>query len=328
MINEVISLIRTHYPLEDKHFKKVSSKTLKILLPKEFPLSRIEFMEKLKTFPFFVFDKNSKGLGSSIGRLKYKNIINIYIKFLHNQGNNSSGKQNERCLLNLINDKIKEFNKPITVIFKNTKKELIFKNITECKDSSFLGALSYYKSDICLMSDKKIISNISLKKENAIRWESSKKRFEKEFNNFIEKSKKGLIKNIRLIPIEGTSNKFKLFDSKNNTILSKIIIKNTPKYLEEEVVFGKDNPKTIVIKQDFEIYNKHTFNKGILILDCYQIYETLEDIYNTDDEPIFAFSHHIHKTNGIELRSFSKNFLYKKDQLIGNAIEIDFKDIC
>ena len=113
----------------------------------------------------------------------------------------------------------------------------------------------------------------------------------------------------------------------SSIMLSKVVIKNTPPEVINDVVFGNDTPKTIVIKEDFEGFNDYIFEKGILTVNCYKIYTDIEDLMGTDDEPVFAFSNHIGQAYGIEFRSFSKGLLYKDDELKGSSAEIDFEDL-
>jgi hypothetical protein len=132
---------------------------------------------------------------------------------------------------------------------------------------------------------------------------------------------------VSLTPIEGTKNKFKLYNPQNNKVLSKVIIKDTPPNVINDVVFGNDNPKTIVVKEDFEGFNDYTFENRLLTINCYKIYTDVEDLIGTDDEPVFAFSNHIGQAFGIEFRSFSKGLLYKDDELKGSSTEISFNDL-
>jgi hypothetical protein len=191
-----------------------------------------------------------------------------------------------------------------------------------------------------LDSNNNVVANISLKKRNAIRWESSKSRpigGVNIFKAFLDKVGKldsddevGEFDNVVLYPLE-RKGKFKLYDPQNNKVLSKVVISNVPDDVEEKVIFGEPKPgepKVIVVKETFEGgYNDYTFSNGILTLNCYLIYTDLKDVKNTPDEPIFAFSNHIGQAYGIEFRSFSKGLLYDGDSLKGSSVEIDFNDL-
>ncbi len=113
-----------------------------------------------------------------------------------------------------------------------------------------------------------------------------------------------------------------------NQVLSKVVITNTPEDVLGQVIFGKDEPKTIVVKETFENgYSDYTFENGVLTLNCYLIYTDVDDVKDTPDEPVFAFSNHIGQAYGIEFRSFSKGLLYTGDSLKGSSTEINFNEL-
>ena len=277
----------------------------------------------------YIRDKSISGSGQ--GGFKTDDGIQILVKPKSGQGAQSSGKQNEASFFDLINNKVEENGGPITVVFKSNKKNIKVENVASCRDSSVEGATEFAKADAQLLDPSgKVLSNISLKQRNAVRWESSKSRLIDGINifkSFIEKIKEKKFPNVSLTPIEGTKNKFKLYDPQNNKVLSKVIIKDTPPNVINDVVFGNDNPKTIVVKEDFEGFNDYTFENGLLTINCYKIYTDVEDLIGTDDEPVFAFSNHIGQAFGIEFRSFSKGLLYKDDELKGSSAEISFNDL-
>jgi hypothetical protein len=269
--------------------------------------------------------------GSGMGGFKNEDGVQIIVKPKSGQGAKSSGKENESSFFNLINNKIQENGSPITVIFKSDNKNIINKNVSKCVDSSVEGATDFAKADAQLLDpSNKVISNISLKKRNAVRWESSKSRLIggiNIFKSFIEKASQNVFKDIALEPIKGVNKKFKLFNPQTNKILSKVIIKDTPEDVVKDVVFGNDNPSTIVIKEDFENFSNYTFENEVLVINCYKIYDSVDDILGTDDEPVFAFSNHIGQAYGIEFRSFSKGLLYKDNELKGSSAEISFNEL-
>jgi hypothetical protein len=269
--------------------------------------------------------------GSGQGGFKTDDNIQILVKPKAGQGAQSSGKQNEASFFDLINNNVEENGGPITVILKSSNKNIKIENVASCRDSSVEGATQFAKADAQLLDPSgKVLSNISLKQRNAVRWESSKSRLIggiNIFKNFIEKIKEKKFPNVGLTPVEGSKNKFKLYDPQNNKVLSKVVIKDTPPEVINDVVFGNDDPKTIVVKEDFEGYNDYTLENGVLTINCYKIYTDVDDLIGTDDEPIFAFSNHIGQAFGIEFRSFSKGLLYKDNELKGSSAEISFDDL-
>lgn len=327
LANEAIATIKSKYNFDDTNFKLVTANSFKLLLPDGFKLSRKGVMDDLQKDSDFKFDEGSIGAGSSLGRLKYKDKVAVYVKFAKGQGGESAGKSNESSFFDLINNNASEG--PITVILKSDDKVRKFEGITSCRDASVEGATEYAKADAQLLADTTVKANISLKKRNAVRWESSKRRLKDEniFENFIQRALANKLGNITLEPVEGSKGKYKLFNSETNKVLSKVVIVNIPESLDSETIFGTDDPKTIVVKEDFENYNDYTFENGVLTLNCYKIYTDVEDVLGTLDEPVFAFSNHIGQAYGIEFRVFSKGLLYNDSGLKGSSAEVNWNDL-
>jgi len=286
------------------------------------------------------FQRNPNISGSSQGGVE-KDGIQVIVKPLSKQGTQSAGKQNEADFNGIINSHIqKNNNEPITVVLKGSGKTLTYKNVAEAVDASTSGATEFDKSDTDLIDPSgKIIVGISLKKRNAVRWESSKRRPIEGvdvFKSFIEKVGKigsedevGEFENVILTPLE-QKGKYKLTNPETNQTLSKVIIKNTPPSVIKNVVFGDTDKKTIVVKETFEGgFSDFSYDedKAILTINCYKIYTEVDDLMGTEDEPVFAFSNHIGQAFGVEFRSFSKGLLYKEDKPKGSSAEIDFNDL-
>ena len=301
--------------------------------------SRSDIIKKLIDLGF---ERDPNIRGSSQGGVKSTEGIEVIIKPLSGQGTQSQGKVNETDFENLINSKIEEHGGPITVILKSSNKNIKLPNVSQAKDVSATDANTFNKADIQFLGpsndpSNKIIANISLKKRNAIRWESSKSRpigginISKEFIDKVGKigteDEVGKFENVVLYPLE-RQGKYKLYNPITNKILSKVTITNIPENVWKMVIFGNDDPKTIVVKETFEDgYNDYTFENGILTLNCYAIYTEAKDVEGSFDEPIFAFSNHIGQSYGIEFRSFSKGALYDDQDLKGSGVEIDFNEL-
>jgi hypothetical protein len=286
------------------------------------------------------FTRNPNISGSSQGGIE-KDGIQVIVKPKSKQGAQSAGKQNEADFNGLINSHIqKNDGEPITVVLKGSGKTLTYKNVAEAVDASTSGATEFDKSDTDLIDTSgNIIVGISLKKRNAVRWESSKRRPIEGvdvFKSFVEKVGKigsddevGEFENVVLTPLE-QKGKYKLTNPETNQTLSKVVIKNTPPSVIKNVVFGDTDKKTIVVKETFEGgFSDFSYDedKAILTINCYKIYTEVDDLIGTEDEPVFAFSNHIGQAFGIEFRSFSKGLLYRGDELKGSSTEINFNDL-
>ena len=298
--------------------------------------SRSDIFSKLEDLGF---ERDINITGSSQGGVRNDDGIEVIVKPLSKQGAQSAGKQNESSFNSLINTSIAENGGPITINFVSSNgKNLTYKNVDKAQDVSIAGASDFDKSDTDLLDPNgKIIVGISLKKRNAVRWESSKTRpidGVNVFKSFIDKVGKigsddevGDFENVVLYPLE-REGKYKLYDPENNKILSKVVIKNTPDNILSKVIFGSSKHEVIVIKETFEgNFSNYKFENGVLTINCYLIYTDIKDVEGTEDEPVFAFSNHIGQAYGIEFRSFSKGLLYKDDTLKGSGAEIDFNDL-
>jgi len=284
------------------------------------------------------FERDVNIKGSSQGGVKSPEGVEVIVKPLSGQGSQASGKANEADFENLINSKVAENEGPITVILKSSKKNIKIANVQTAKDVSTTDVNAFAKADVQLLDpSNKVVANISLKKRNAIRWESSKTRSIggiNIFNSFIDKVGKvgsedevGKFEDVVLYPLD-RQGKYKLYNPITNKILSKVIVTNIPENVWKMVIFGNDDPKTIVVKETFEGgYNDYTFENGVLTLNCYEIYTNAEDVAGTFDEPVFALSNHIGQSYGVEFRSFSKGALYDDQDLKGSGAEIDFNDL-
>jgi hypothetical protein len=345
---QAVDILKKEFDLKDEDIVSKSSTNFKVLMDDN---ERRNFLKKASNLEDFEFDFNDRG--SSVGRLKYqpedfKKPILIYAKPSSAQGLGSAGKRNEFAFNSLINSKVEENGSPITVIFKSSNKNIKISNVNESVDSSKKDASAFAKADSQFLSTSNaVLANISLKKRNAVRWESSKTRIidgVNIFKSFIEKVGKigteneiGDFDNVVLTPYTDKETKltkegkYRLFSPKMNKGLAKVVIINVPRDIEEDIIFGKVNsnePKTIVVKETFEGgYDDYTFNNGVLTINCFTIYTDIEDLNDTLDEPIFALSNHVGQSYGIEFRSFSKGFLYKDQDLRGASTEINFNDL-
>ena len=82
LADEAIKFIKDKYRFDDSNFKPISKSSFKILIPDNFSKSRSEVMKDLEENPDFIFDQGSIGAGSSLGRLRYKDKVLIYITII------------------------------------------------------------------------------------------------------------------------------------------------------------------------------------------------------------------------------------------------------
>jgi len=321
---ELVTLLKSQYKLSNDNFKISSSNELRVLLPKDFSLNRKGFMDDiLQNIPDTKFEEGSIGARSSLGNLKYKNIIRLVIKSLDTQGEKSAGKSNEAFIINDLNNLIN--NQPTNIEIVADNKSLSFPNIIKAIDASQNDTTKYAKADLQLVSEDGKIYNISLKQDDAIRWESSITRYRDWFDKFIQKAKNGELGDVGLKEVPGTGGKkFKLWNIKDDKVIGRVIVKGLPEEDIDEIIFGSD--KSIVVVRTFTPSDIKKEGDKITIR-ASKIYENPEQIRGTNDEPILGLGNHVRKPLGIELRVFTKWSLYRDEKPIGSNVEINYNDI-
>ena len=321
---ELVTLLKSQYKLSNDNFKIISANELRVLLPKDFSLNRKGFMDDiLQNIPDTKFEEGSIGTRSSLGNLKYKNKVRLVVKSLDTQGEKSAGKSNEAFIINDLNNLIN--NQPTNIEIVADNKSLLFPNIVKAIDASQNDTTKYAKADLQLISEDKKVYNISLKQDDAIRWESSITRYRDWFDKFIQKAKNGELGDVGLKEVPGTGGKkFKLWNIKDDKVIGRVIVKGLPEDDIDEIIFGSD--KSIVVVRTFQPSDIKKEGDKITIK-ASKIYENPEQIRGTNDEPILGLGNHVRKPLGIELRVFTKWSLYRDEKPIGSNVEINYNDI-
>jgi hypothetical protein len=95
----------------------------------------------------------------------------------------------------------------------------------------------------------------------------------------------------------------------------------------ESIVFGTDDPKTVVIKKTFT-KNDFKFENNILTIDSGFIASDLSDIEDTDLEPILVVRHDVTRTatNGLRPIVYNRDHAYKNGAITGNRMEISYDE--
>jgi len=127
-----IEILKKELNLTDNDFKKINSKSVKILVPRP---ERKAYANRIDQIEDFTYDVNMPG--SSIGGIKYKDNIKFSLKPVGAQGRASAGTENEDVLVN-------EVKKYLAEGAKNTRyKELVLKLSEKIKKRDFAPELTY-----------------------------------------------------------------------------------------------------------------------------------------------------------------------------------------
>ena len=318
-VNEAASdikneLIDAGYAPEDIIVK--SSKQIRLLTKGN---ERKSTMDKLVADLGYTYNPNFKG--SSLGAIIADDGTAIIVKPKERQGGLAAGLDNEQALVDGINQYADE--EPIKVVFKGTNKTISFDKVTKAK-SVGTDTAGGKKSDVALYSGDKIIGNLSLKKANAVMWESADKRYKDLVNKLSQKLIKTPFPTIGLRETE-KDGIYRLYNPKTNTDLSGIIITDLPNNENESIVFGTDDPKVQVIKHTFQP-SDFSFDNGTLTIQSGVIFTDLSDVEGTEYEPILVLRHDVTRTASKGLRPivYNKSHGYKDGKLKGAQSELTY----
>jgi hypothetical protein len=295
-----------------------SSKQIRLLTKNN---ERQATMDKLVDDLKYKYDPDFKG--SSLGAIIANDGTAILVKPKERQGGASAGLDNESAFVNGINEYTQ--NSPITVVLKGKNKTLTYKNITKASEVG-RDTTGGKKADAKLFSGDKVVANISLKKGNASMWESADRRYKELMQKFSAKLLKDPYPNLSLRPTEKTDI-YRLTNPSTGQDYSGIIITDLPNNETESIVFGTDDPKTVVVKKTFT-KNDFKFKNNILTIDSGFIASNLSDIEDTDLEPILIVRHDVTRTatNGLRPIVYNKDHAYKDGAITGNRIEISYDE--
>lgn len=207
---------------------------------------------------------------SSTGHIEIAPNFIISVKPKSRQGGMSAGLENEAKLVNRINEYIQEAGTMIDVIFKDGSKKFICREVASAEEVG-RKTLKTEKADVLLVGQKDY--RVSVKKDNAINWESADK--------YWKDNAKDLLKEI----------KDKVEIKKNGDIYS--ITPNVAKKATtgeaKKVIFGTDIKRgsgCIVTRTFKDSDFKFNEQKNELEIDCSDIIETLADV-EEDKYPYF-----------------------------------------
>ena len=302
-------ILKQNFDLEEDNFLEMTSTSFKVLMDNS---ERRDFLKKADELEDFDFELK----GASVGRLKYQpegqsKPIYIYAKPANVQGLGSAGKQNEDNFIRNINEKIAQAGGKLDIIIEAPNaSSLLTKDVTKVVDSSTTGAGKGDKSDAQFLSGEKVVQNISLKQAEGFRWASVKSdpEFSPFIDTFISKALAGDIKGLKLEPnTEVAGEKYLMFNDKGERVTI-IIIDDFPEGFEERVVFGPEDPKTVVVGGTFSKDDRDFKLEGDkLVVKAAGIYRTLDDIEKTGQEPVFVIAQHAKMSYGLDFRIFPAN---------------------
>jgi hypothetical protein len=306
---------------KDEDIVILSKNRIKLLVPvKERKNVIDDLVNKLK----YTHDKNIKG--SSIGGVVAKDGTIIIPKPKEKQDGGSSGLGNEAFLANKINETIIKVEGPIDIIFKSSNKTVKYNKVDNAQEAG-RETSGNKKSDLRLFSNGKVIGNLSLKMENASMWESADKRYKELIGKLISNLKNKKYKNIGLSKTD-KEGIYRLYNPLTKSELSGIIINDLDKSDLNSIVFGTDDPKTIIVKETFDD-GDFSLSGNTLVVNVYALLKDIKDVDGTDYEPVLVIRHDITRTATFGLRPvvYTKESVFKGDKIKGNRVILSAQDI-
>ena len=239
----------------------------------------------------------------------------------------AGGKKNERDFNAAINLYASKEN-PINVKLISKDKTLEYKEVAEAIDVAG-GTQNKLKADSALLntSDDKI-ANISLKQPEGFRWASlsnDKTPFRKKFVNAALNDPNFPV-DLKPNPKFPDKERYLMYREGTNDRITLVIVKNAPFSIDQENIFGTDNPKTIVVGRTFQP-SDFQFNESTNTLDIKvdHIFEDMKEIEGTSFEPVFIVAQHQNLPYGLDFRSYP-SFMAKLPKK-GTGIEINYDEL-
>jgi hypothetical protein len=322
---EAKEILKKELGLSDSDFKD-NGLNFFILVPGNQRLEYIDKIENIDTGTDKNFEYTSTPTSfSSIGYFMYGQS-KFGIKPGEKQGGKSAGLDNEDIFINNINSLLEEGPKDVEIT--SGDKTITFKNVTQVQGTG-RSTSDYSKSDANFYSNNKDLGGVSLKKDNAIYWESADVRFGKEVKNLVNAIIDGKLGDkVSYVPLTDTKGNpdpiiIKMYNKEEDKPISGVIVDDLPEQDVKQVIFGNDNVP-VVIKtwrpSDFKLEG------DTIIVKADKIYKDLDDVEKDNALPVLNIRHDKTRRSSRGLRALlqTEKSLYKDGGLKGNNITLPY----
>ena len=327
---EAKEILKRELDLTDSDFKDTGLNFF-VLVPQA---QRLEFIDKIenidtKTDKKFEYTSTPTAF-SSIGYFTYGGS-KFGIKPGEKQGGKSAGLDNEDIFVSTIENLLEDGPKDVKIIADG--KSITFNNVVQVKATG-RSTSDYSKSDANFFSrdangKTEDLGGVSLKKDNAIYWESADVRFSKEVKNLINAITRGKFGDeISYVPLTDTKGNpdpdvIRMYNKKENKPIAGAIIKDLPQQDIKQVIFGNDNvPVVIKTWRPSDV----SVEGNTILVKATKIYTDLEDVEKDKALPILNIRHDKTRRSSRGLRALlqTEKSLYKDDTLKGNNVTIPY----
>jgi hypothetical protein len=271
-------------------------------------IPRQEFFNRLQELGY---ERDFQIPGSGSGGMR-KGDIEVIHKPASAQIGGGHGKENEEIFRGILNELIKQAGGTADIKITGGGTTVEAKDVTSVVDNSRNRTGEYYKPDADLMAGETTILGVSIKKDGEARWESSKKRLQSIYANFIEKAKTGQIPNLQLVQRPDAKEGKFFMQTEAGRNYGMVIIDEFPDTFDNEFIFGKAEEFPVVVAERSFSPNDFKLDGTTITVQVTRLYRTLEDVKNAGKTPVVVFTHHMNVPNGIEIRVYPESAVSKE----------------
>jgi biopolymer transport protein ExbD len=325
--DEAKAILKKELNLTDKDFKD-SGLQFFVLVPGKDRLSIVDTIEKIETNSDKKFEYNPQPSSfSSIGHFMFGQA-KFGIKPSEKQGGRSAGLENESVLVDAINPLLQDG--PKTVIITDGSSNITYKNVTNVEGTGTKTS-DYSKADVNFYNNKTDLGGLSLKKDNAVFWESADVRYKDVTKNLLDAITSGKLKDkLSFKPfVDNRGNEdpniIRLYDKTGKQGISGVIVTDLPDQDIFQMIFGND--KVPVAVRTFRSGDVKLEGNDVIVR-VSKLYKTVEDVEADNAEPILNIRHDKTRRASKGLRALvqTKKSLYRNDRLAGSKISIPYDE--
>jgi len=237
-----------------------------------------------------------------------------------------AGIKNEDVFVKTLNNLIQEAGEKVDISIKGPQNSVKFSNVTSAVPVG-RQTKGNSKSDVQLLSNDKVVGNVSLKKDNGFRW-ASVFTYEKAKPLISRFEEKALDPNINF-PVILKENpkvpgKYLMYSRETGVRITKVVV---PDFIENDneindFVFGSDDPRTVVVGRTWTTDDFKLIGSNIQV-EASDIYLTVEDVKKDGVKPVFIIAQHQNKPVGLDYRIFPEKYGLYGDRAKGLTISVN-----
>ena len=323
--DEAKNILKKELSLSDSDFKD-SGLNFYVLVPNKERQNTVDKIESINTGTDKKFEYTPTPTSfSSIGYFMYGQS-KFGVKPTEKQGGKSAGLDNEDVFLSEINTLLQDGPKNIKIT--SGENTVDFNNVTKVIGTG-LSTTEYSKSDANFYNGEKDLGGVSIKKDNAIFWESADVRFSQEVKNLVDAITSGKLGDeISFVPLRDTRGNpdpviIRMYNKKENKPIAGIIVDDLPEQDIQQVIFGND--EVPVIKRTFRP-SDFKVEGNTIVVSVSKIYEDLDDVEKDEALPVLNIRHDKTRRSSRGLRALlqTQNSVLRDGNLKGNNIKLAY----